>query len=89
VKFEETVNPDYPSLPANGIIDNEMNGTDSTGNWSVSGAVSPYGTNSLYSKTQGGTYSWAATLPSTGDYTVSMWWTEWEQWRSMEFIANY
>ena len=77
VKFEETVNPDYPSLPANGIIDNEMNGTDSTGNWSISGGADPYGTNSLWSKTQGGTYSWAATLPSTGDYTVSMWWTEW------------
>ncbi|MEW5745599.1 MAG: hypothetical protein AB1805_09230 [Nitrospirota bacterium] len=57
------------------IIDNGGAGTSYTGIWNVSGAVNPYGADSLWSR-NGATYTWRAALPQTGTYEVYMWWTE-------------
>ena len=55
------------------IIDNGDAGTSSTGNWLFSGGVDYYGTQSRYSKTAGGTYTYEAAL--NGNYELSLWWT--------------
>jgi hypothetical protein len=57
------------------IIDNGDAGTtSSTGSWSVSGGANPYGSNSLFSRDVGATYTFEQS--TTGDYDVSLWWTE-------------
>jgi PKD repeat protein len=56
------------------IIDNGDSGTSSTGIWQVSGALNPYGTDSLWSY-NGATYTWSFTPVKSGTYDVSMWWT--------------
>jgi len=56
------------------IIDNGEPSTSSTGTWSISSGLNPYGTNSLFSR-NGGTYTWTFTPSQTGTYEVSMWWT--------------
>jgi hypothetical protein len=58
------------------VIDNGQSGTSAVGGWSVSGGPSPYGANSLYSKSTNGTYSWQAKL-NPGKYEVLLWWTTW------------
>lgn len=57
------------------IIDNGDNGTSFTGAWPTSGGANPYGSNSLYCNEVNSTYSFEKTLD--GNYTTSMWWTEW------------
>jgi len=57
------------------IIDNGYPGTSYTGIWSVSGAANPYGTNSLYNKVAGSTYTFTNNI--TGNHKISLWWTEW------------
>jgi PKD repeat protein len=58
------------------VSDNGGDGTSSTGNWSVSGASDPWGANSLWAR-NGATYTWRFTPQVSGNYIVSMWWTEW------------
>lgn len=58
------------------IIDNRDAGTSRTGTWQVSGAPGPYGADSLWSR-DGATFTWRFTVPQSGNYRVSMWWTEW------------
>jgi hypothetical protein len=55
------------------IIDDGQNGTSAMGRWSISGAGDPYGSQSLYSKQVGATYSFESAL--TGSYEVSIWWS--------------
>ena len=44
------------------IIDDGQNGTTAMGRWSISGAGDPYGSQSLYSKQVGATYSFESAL---------------------------
>ncbi|MFC1676089.1 Ig-like domain-containing protein [Planctomycetota bacterium] len=67
--------PDTPP-PADIIIDNGDVGTSSTGSWQVSGGTGPYGADSLWSR-DGSTYTWSFSVPATGEYQVSMWWSGW------------
>ena len=60
-----------PSLEL--IIDNGDLGTSSVGSWPVSSGTNPYGTDSVYSKTVGTSYSFEAAL--MGPQEVSLWWT--------------
>lgn len=57
------------------IIDNGDAGTSSTGTWKVSGASNPYGSNSLWSKTVNGTYSYYVDI--SGTFDVYARWTGW------------
>ena len=68
------------------ILDNGNPGTSFTGNWPVSGAVRPYGSDSVYSKISGQTYTYTFELPSPGAYKVYAWWTE---FRSRTTAAPY
>jgi len=56
------------------IIDNGDPGTLASGAWPVSNAVGAYGTDSLYSKTVSGTYTFSAERSGLQD--VYLWWTE-------------
>jgi hypothetical protein len=56
------------------VIDNGSSGTLSTGTWKVSVADSPYGVDSLYSKTVSGTYTFNA--ERSGAQEVYLWWTQ-------------
>ena len=64
------------TLPANGIMDNGSKWTSSTGTWIQSGGANPYGSNSLYSKESGATYTFQASGVN-GNKKISLWWTEW------------
>ena len=57
------------------IVDNGEAGTSSTGTWRTSGGANPYGSESIYSKNRGATYTFEAALHGTCE--VSLWWTEW------------
>lgn len=57
------------------ILDNNLPGTSSTGSWSVSGGAKPYGSDSLWSKTVGGTYNYR--INTTGKFDVYASWTLW------------
>ncbi|MGA8019547.1 MAG: choice-of-anchor U domain-containing protein, partial [Desulfobacterales bacterium] len=59
--------------PGTVIIDNGDSGTNATGTWIVSAGTGPYGTDSLYSKTVSGTYSFE--MNRTGLHEVYLWWT--------------
>ena len=63
--------------PFEKYIDNGQEGSRSTGGWSISGGDDPYGSNSLYSKQAGATYTYTITAPEPGNYEVFLWWTEW------------
>ena len=63
------------SLLSEIIIDNSMPGTSSTGTWSISGGANPYGSDSLWSRTVGGTYSY--TINTTGKFDIYASWTVW------------
>ena len=56
------------------VLDNGDSGTTTSGTWSVSGGANPYGSQSLYSKEAGATYSYR--LAASGSYEIEMWWTE-------------
>ena len=74
---------------ANGtyIIDNGDNGTSSTGTWSASGGANPYGSGSLYCHAVNSTYTYEKTLD--GNYTVSLWWTEYASRSSSVTVKIY
>jgi hypothetical protein len=55
------------------IIDDIDAGAASSGNWKVSGGAAPYGTQSLYSREAGATYSYET--PLSGRFEVALWWT--------------
>jgi hypothetical protein len=55
------------------VIDDGGHGTSSAGSWNVSGGADPYGSQSLYSKSSGGRYTYSSDL--TGRYEVALWWT--------------
>ncbi|MEW6442361.1 MAG: hypothetical protein AB1640_15595 [bacterium] len=57
------------------ICDNGSSCSSYTGSWWVSGGEEPYGQSSLYGKS-GSTYSWRFQIPQSGNYQLSMWWTE-------------
>ncbi len=58
------------------IVDNGDVGTSSTGSWKVSRGANPYGSNSLWSRSVEGRYTYhIANL--TGTFDVYAWWTEW------------
>ncbi len=65
--------------PTEWIIDNADPDADVNkyGSWTVSGAPTPWGPNSLYSRAAGASFDWAAILPSAGSYEVFVWWTAW------------
>ena len=56
------------------IIDDGKSGTSAVGTWKASGGANPYGTQSLYSKQSGTSYTYQSSL--SGSYEVSIWWTE-------------
>jgi PKD repeat protein len=58
------------------IIDNSAAGTSYIGEWLSSGAAGYYGPDSLWSR-DGATYTWSFTPRKSGNYELSMWWTEW------------
>ena len=58
------------------MLDNGQSGTSAVGVWSPSSGPSPYGANSLYSKSAATTYSYQAKL-AAGKYEVLLWWTTW------------
>ena len=64
------------SIPTEIIIDNRDPETSQTGTWSVSGGADPYDADSVWSR-DGTTFTWHFDPPQTGDYEVSIWWTEW------------
>lgn len=72
------------------IIDNEDNATgetQSTGDWYSSGGASPYGAGSIYSHEVNATFSFEETLD--GNYTVSLWWTEYASRSSSVTVKIY
>jgi len=62
--------------PTEVIIDNQDPNTSRSGDWSLSGGFNPHATDSFWSR-DGSTFTWVFTAPQTGDYRMSMWWTEW------------
>jgi len=58
------------------IVDNRDSKTSKTGSWETSGGANPYGADSVFSR-DGATFTWYFTPSQTGNYQVSMWWTEW------------
>ncbi len=72
-----TVNDVTPPVPDETvvIIDNGDPATSHTGTWLTSGGSNPYGTESLWSR-DGDTYTWTFTPTVSGNYEISMWWTE-------------
>jgi lysophospholipase L1-like esterase len=63
------------------IIDNGDANTTFTGDWSVSGGPNPWdqadaNPTSLWSR-NGSTYTWTFTPQTSGNYDLSMWWTQW------------
>jgi len=62
--------------PVETIVDNLDDDTSRTGSWQVSGGLDPYDAYSFWSRA-GATFTWYFTPPQSGDYEVSMWWTEW------------
>ena len=71
-----TVTVTVNAVSAEVIIDNGGPGTSFTGGWDVSGATGSYGSNSVWSR-DGAKYTWSFTPSASGNYDVSMWWTEW------------
>ncbi len=58
------------------VLDNNQPGTVASGTWLPSGGADSYGTQSLYSREVGATYSYTIPVPAPGSYDVSLWWTE-------------
>jgi hypothetical protein len=55
------------------VIDDGDRGTSSAGSWNVSGGADPYGSQSLYSKSSDGRYTYSSDL--SGRHEVALWWT--------------
>jgi uncharacterized repeat protein (TIGR02543 family) len=72
----KTVTANFTQIPADIIIDNLDTATDSTGTWPVSGGADPYGSDSVYARNPELSFSWLFTPAESGNYEVSMWWTE-------------
>jgi len=64
------------SAPEEVIIDNTDANTSRVGTWAASGAVNPYGADSLWCRRPNGSFTWRFTPDESGYYDVSMWWTE-------------
>jgi hypothetical protein len=64
------------------ILDNGRSGTSSTGTWKTSSGANPYGSNSVYSKLSGNTYTYKFNLAAPGEYQVFARWTEWSNRRT-------
>ena len=58
------------------IIDNGGSGSRSSGTWEVSGGSNSYGTQSVFSKSVGATYTFEAAR--SGSQVVNLWWTYWD-----------
>jgi glucose/arabinose dehydrogenase len=70
------------------VIDNGQAGTSLTGQWCVSAATNFFGTNSLYScGSPQDTYRWTPSIPTTGTYSVYVWWSSHENRSSAVPIA--
>ena len=75
-------NPGPAPKPGGEIVLNDgETGTSSSGSWSVSGGSDPYGTESLYTRVAGRTYSYRFTR-APGTYDVFIWWTPWPSRRT-------
>jgi subtilisin family serine protease len=58
------------------VIDNGAAGTSKTGSWCTSGAIGPFGADSLFSCGSSlDTYRWTPSVPVAGTYDVYVWWT--------------
>ncbi|NNF99968.1 MAG: hypothetical protein HKM93_11365 [Desulfobacteraceae bacterium] len=55
------------------VIDDGDPGTASTGGWSISGGLNPYGSQSVYSKGAGANYSYESAL--SGRHELLVWWS--------------
>lgn len=72
------------------IRDNGGSGTSASGSWLVSGGANPYGSNSLYSKQSGDSYTYKINLASAGEYQVFARWTEWSNRRtSVPYVISH
>jgi hypothetical protein len=56
------------------IVDNSTRGTSSSGTWKVSNGNLPYGSQSLFTKIKGASYTFTSRL--TGRNKVYLWWTK-------------
>ena len=71
-------------------LDNGQSGTSSRGTWIVSGGTNPYGSNSLYSRSNGASYTFNVNLDAPGEYEVFAWWTEYPSRRtSVPYDINH
>jgi hypothetical protein len=65
------------SSSGSNIIDNSDSvNTSRTGTWQVSSAPGYYATGSVWSR-DGATFTWNLSPQQSGQYDISMWWTEW------------
>ncbi|HVR73361.1 MAG TPA: PQQ-dependent sugar dehydrogenase, partial [Planctomycetota bacterium] len=62
--------------PSDLVLDDGDRGTTAIGDWRTSGAPSPHGSKSLYSKSTSASYSYSFDLPQPDEYDVELWWTE-------------
>jgi PKD repeat protein len=63
------------AAPTDRIIDNKDSTTSSTGTWQVSGATGYYGADAVWSR-DGATFTWIFTPTVSGEYDLSMWWSQ-------------
>ena len=73
LSFGTSTAPAPAPAPASSIIDNGSSQCSSIGPWLVSSGPNPYGKNSLYGETAGGSYTFNSS--NTGRMDVSLWWT--------------
>jgi len=73
--------------PLDLILDNNQPGTTSTGTWQLSAGTNSYGTQSLYSREVGATYTYTMPISASGTYDVNLWWTTWPS-RSTEVAID-
>lgn len=72
--------PDPDPEPTEIIVDNIDTSTTQTGSWSISGGVSPYGENSLWSKDVNVAFNY--NVNAVGTYDVYARWTNWPSRRT-------
>src|SRR5438552_3144464 len=73
------------------ILDNGQPGTSFTGTWVVSSDPTSFGADSLVSAgVDVDTFRWSPTIPATGTYTVSVWWTSAPTWsKTVRYTLSY
>jgi len=59
------------------VQDDGESGTSAIGAWNISSGANPYGSDSLYSRGIGDSYTFNVNLATPGEYQVFAWWTEW------------